>query len=376
MVQKYVQAIRERGGIIDTAVVMSAAKGIAISIDRTQLVKYGGPAKLQRAWARSLLKKMNFTKRKGTTNMKMTVKEFEQLKREFLQDVIDTVEMESIPAELIVNWDQTGLNLVPASQWTMAVKGSKRVAIKGVDDKRQITGIFCASLLGDFLPIQIIYSGKTNRCHPHFDFPADWLISHTENHWSNEATMVAYVESIIIPYVRNVRDRLGVDDNQAALAIFDRFKGQLTPQITALLEKHNIQSVLVPPGCTDRLQPLDVSVNKSAKSFLKKEFQTWYAEKITHQLQSCAVEDLEPVDLSTSQMKCVGAQWLVKLVDQLSQSPDIIVNEFIRSGISPSLSAGRPVMDSEGNSTIDEESEESVESEEEEFDEQSSNDDF
>ena len=75
-------------------------------------------------------------------------------------------------------------------------------------------------------------------------------------------------------------------------------------------------------------------------------------------------------------MKCVGAQWLVKLVDHLSQSPDIIVNGFIRSGISPSLSAGRPVMDSEGNSKIDEESEESVESKEEEFDEQSSNDDF
>ncbi len=39
MVQKYVQAIRERGGIIDTAVDMSAAKGIAMSMDRTQLSK-------------------------------------------------------------------------------------------------------------------------------------------------------------------------------------------------------------------------------------------------------------------------------------------------------------------------------------------------
>ena len=43
----------------------------------------------------------------------------EILKQEFLQDIIDTVEMEGIPAELTINWDQTGPNLVPLhhGQW-------------------------------------------------------------------------------------------------------------------------------------------------------------------------------------------------------------------------------------------------------------------
>lgn len=45
--------------------------------------------------------------------------------------------MEEIPMELVFNWDQTGLNLVPAATWTMAPKGSKRVDIKGFGDKRQ-----------------------------------------------------------------------------------------------------------------------------------------------------------------------------------------------------------------------------------------------
>lgn len=65
-----------------------------------------------------------------------------------------------------------------------------------------------------------------------------------------------------------VGERLG-KKNQAALAIFDHFKGQLTPKRTDCLENHNIQSVFVPACCTDRLQTLDISVNKSAKAFFK-----------------------------------------------------------------------------------------------------------
>ena len=344
MVQRFILEIREKGGTVDTSVVVSAAHGIAKSVHRTQLAEYGGPAVLNKSWARSLLRRMNFTKRKGTTKSKISIEEFHKLKKQFLQDIVDTVTMEDIPPELIINWDQTGLNLVPASSWTMALKGSRRVEIKGMNDKRQITAIFCVSLFGDLLPVQLIYTGKTDRCHPPFAFPEDWLISHSPNHWSTEETMVEYIKAVINPYVNGVRARLGVGDDKAALAIFDHFKGQLTPKITQLLEANNIQSVLIPPGCTDRLQPLDVSVNRSVKSLLSKEFQGWYANEIADQLQSCTVEELEPIDLSTAKMKCLGAQWLVNVVDNLASSPDIIVNGFVASGITRSIEAGEPVM--------------------------------
>ena len=40
-------------------------------------------------------------------------------------------------------------------------KGSKRVEISGLGDKRQITAVLCGLLVGDFLPIQLVYKGKT-----------------------------------------------------------------------------------------------------------------------------------------------------------------------------------------------------------------------
>ena len=77
-------------------------------------------------------------------------------------DIKAIVTLEDIPLDLIINWDQTGMHYVPVSSWTIAKEGSKRVEI-GIDDKRQITAVFGCSLTGDFLPVQLVYLGKTNK---------------------------------------------------------------------------------------------------------------------------------------------------------------------------------------------------------------------
>ena len=50
--------------------------------------------------------------------------------------------------------------------------------------------------------------------------------------------------------------------------VFDVFKGQCTNDVVKLLEENNIQFVIVPSNCTDRLQPLNLTVNKSVKTFM------------------------------------------------------------------------------------------------------------
>ena len=64
--------------------------------------------------------------------------------------------MEEIPSDLIINWDQAAIKYVPVSNWTMADEGSQQVEVVGADDKRQITAVFGITLLGDFLPPQLI----------------------------------------------------------------------------------------------------------------------------------------------------------------------------------------------------------------------------
>jgi len=67
---------------------------------------------------------MNFVCRKATTaKSKYSPSDFADLKKSFLQSVVETVTMEEISPQLILNWDQTGINIVPSSCWSMAEEG-------------------------------------------------------------------------------------------------------------------------------------------------------------------------------------------------------------------------------------------------------------
>ena len=61
---------------------------------------------------------------------------------------------------------------------------------------------------------------------------------------------------------------------------FDNFKAQRTDEILELLENNNIDCVFVPANYTGELQPLNLSVNKSVKDFLRAQFQDWHAAEV------------------------------------------------------------------------------------------------
>lgn len=73
---------------------------------------------------------------------------------------------------------------------------------------------------------------------------------------------------------------------QQALDIFDCFRGQITEWFLDVLKKK--QYATIPPYCTEKLQIMDLSVNKCAKDYLNKEFHEWYASEVA----TCLTEDL------------------------------------------------------------------------------------
>lgn len=188
---------------------MVAARGILLKCNRSVLAEFGGPVELNRNWAHSLLKRMKFVQRKATTSKgKHLPANFADLRSSFLSDVTAIVTMEEIFPDIVLNWDQTGIKFVPSSGWTMERRGEKRVEMVGVNNKRPITAVFCGSAVGDFLPVQLIYKGKTSRSHPCFAFPMNWHNIHSPNHWSTEATMLEYKSTSLYPMWRKCETKL------------------------------------------------------------------------------------------------------------------------------------------------------------------------
>ena len=70
------------------------------------------------------------------------------------------------------------------------------------------------------------------------------------------------------------------------------------------LEDNKILVDEIPANCTDQLQPLDLSANKLIKSYMKHQFQLWYADEVKG--------SAKVIDLKLSKPKPLGLQWLVE----------------------------------------------------------------
>ncbi len=154
-VQAYITTLRKNGAVVNTAIVMACAEGIVCNKDSNLLSSNGGYISLTKDWGKSLLRRMGLVKRRASTKSKVSIENFEELKEQYLLDIKACVEMDEVPDELIINWDQTGIHYVPVSSWTMEKEGSKRVEIAGIDDKRQITAVFGCCITGDFDPFRL-----------------------------------------------------------------------------------------------------------------------------------------------------------------------------------------------------------------------------
>lgn len=130
------------------------------------------------------------------------------------------------------------------------------------------------------LPPQLIYQGKTERCHPVVTFPRGWDVWHSDSRWYTHLTMQCYVANILKPWVEQQRAELGLPASQKALLVLDVYKAHRTPDVLHVLKENGLELVYIPANCTSELQPLDVLVNSFFKAEIKGQFTSWYAEQV------------------------------------------------------------------------------------------------
>ena len=144
-----------------------------------------------------------------------------------------------MPGKLIINFDQTPLAYICVSNHTFHKNGASSVPLAGKDEKKQITGTFTVSKSGYFLPMQLIYEGKTDRWLPKdVAFPGEFDLIYTQNHWSNEEKALQHLTKVVFPYVEKKTAELSLPAQQKSLLIFDVLKGQKTQKYQNHLESN------------------------------------------------------------------------------------------------------------------------------------------
>ena len=101
---------------------------------------------------------------------------------------------------------------------------------------------------------------------------------------------------------------------------------------------------------THLFQPLDLTVNKVAKDFMKKKFSEWFSRQISIGLENGQeLEDIQ-IDYRLSVLKHMHAKWLISFYDFMS-SPEgkvVIASGWRKSGILDAVEMGLsklPVLD-------------------------------
>lgn len=288
--------------------------------------------KISQTFAHKYVKqKLNWSSRRATTACRLP-NDWKELGITFAKRIAVRVNMinsttatrNSFHKSLLLNIDQTGIELVPSTNYTYSEKGSKSVAMIGQDDKRQITCVLGSSADGDLLPLQLIFTGTTNRCHP--SIPSyvqtdNFHITHSDNHWSNQATMKEYIEQIIQPYLQQKIAQHNLPKESKAILILDCWSVHKSEEFrTYMKQKHqNIYLVYVPPNCTSKLQVADVMLQYPFKHAVKSRFNLWAANIIEEQINSENEEVGLRNQLKMSVLKPLLLQWCYESWKRMSE---------------------------------------------------------
>ena len=197
----------------------------------------------------------------------------------------------------------------------MAPAGSTAVTTGGMgggwgsNDKRIITGTFPINFSGKFLPIQLIYGGKTTQNIPKVAFSKTFSLSTNPSQYSNSKESMKFLKEIAI--VDNERCRLKFPKEQKALLVMHVFTGQMTEDVVRQYQDNNILIVNVPSNMTKYYQPLDLTVNGYCKKFLKRKLTQWYSAEVTRQLPNKVVLEDVQVKLQLTKLKPLQAGWII-----------------------------------------------------------------
>lgn len=178
----------------------------------------------------------------------------------FVKNAIDGVDFEQIG-----NMDEVSISFDMPSGFTVERKGSSDVRITTTGSERcNFTVVLCVTANGGKCKPLVIFKRKTV---PKGVFPRGVIVAANEKGWV-DADMVSY-------WLENIWcKRRNSFFCQKSVLIYDSARPHITEEVKKKVKRYS-QLVVIPGGLTSKLQPLDLSVNRSFKSKMRDKWEEW-----------------------------------------------------------------------------------------------------
>ena len=96
---------------------------------------------------------------------------------------------------------------------------------------------------------------------------------------------------------------------------------------------------------TNKFQPLDISVSKTAKSFISDKYDSCLANEVSKQLRTGKAATDVKVSLKLSVIKPLHVKWIVDLYNALKDEKEMAINGFRSTGITEAIKNAKDMVE-------------------------------
>ena len=337
-----IASIRRAGGAINSVVVCSFFRGILKAKHPELFKKY----RFSRDWClRWFARTFAWTWKRATSSGQKVPLNWEEQVAGMAKRVSGAAaQYDIVHACFVINWDQTGLVLLPSHKYTFEHVKEKHTALVGQEEKRQITAVVASALSGEMLPLQLIFTGQDKNKKEQRAVPTlsevtakrtrNWHLTQTHNHWSTLESMKDYIRLIIKPWVDAKGREHGIL-NPHCILLIDCWSVHTSQEFRTWMDKAypDYHRVFVPAGCTGKAQPADVVLQRPFKNHITNAFNTWMTDEIHLTVKGGVAPQDVRVDTGLKKLKPHLVHWAWSSWDKLTRKQDMVKEGWSRCGL-------------------------------------------
>ena len=98
-------------------------------------------------------------------------------------------------------------------------------------------------------------------------------------------------------------------------------------------------------GLTNKFQPLDISVNKTGRSFTSDKYNSWLVNEVSKQLTAGKAAANSNVFLKLPVIKPLHVKWIVDLHYTLKDDKEMAINGFRSAGITKAIENAKDMVE-------------------------------